>query len=108
MMLSQYSKALEDARTSVQIDANFVKGYIRIAKCCMTLGDVGGAKSALQHASSIDPRNTTLSTERHNLESLEKFQENAEKALSDKDYRKVSMAGRTKNAAMLRVNQLMY
>merc|ERR1712018_849314 len=39
MMLSQYNKALEDAKIAVQLDTNFVKGYMRIAKCCMALGE---------------------------------------------------------------------
>jgi DnaJ family protein C protein 7 len=44
MMLSQHSKALDDAKLSVQLDASFVKGYIRITKCCISLGDIVSAK----------------------------------------------------------------
>ena len=29
MMLAQFARALEDARTSVQLDPQFTKGYIR-------------------------------------------------------------------------------
>ena len=44
MMLSQYQKALEDAKTAVNLDSNFVKGYVRIAKCCVALGEIPSAK----------------------------------------------------------------
>ena len=44
MMLSQYNKALDDAKTAVGLDSNFVKGYVRIAKCCIALGETSSAK----------------------------------------------------------------
>ena len=44
MMLGQFVQALEDARTSVQLDPNFVKGYVRVAKCCVALGELQGAR----------------------------------------------------------------
>ena len=60
MMLSQYQQALEDARTSVSLDSAFVKGYIRIAKCCLTLGDAVSAGQALDKASHIEPKNAAV------------------------------------------------
>ena len=60
MMLSQYTQALEDARASVSLDAAFVKGYIRIAKCCLTLGDAASAGQALDKASEIEPKNAAV------------------------------------------------
>jgi hypothetical protein len=44
MMLGQFVQALEDARTSVQFDPNFVKGYVRVAKCCVALGELHAAR----------------------------------------------------------------
>ena len=44
MMLGQFVQALEDARTSVQLEPNFVKGYIRVAKCCVALGEIHAAR----------------------------------------------------------------
>ena len=49
MMLSQYNKALDDAKTAVGLDANFVKGYVRIAKCCIALGETSSAKQVSLH-----------------------------------------------------------
>ena len=44
MMLSQYQKAMDDAKTAVSLDSNYVKGFVRIAKCCIALGEVQSAK----------------------------------------------------------------
>ena len=44
MMLAQYTKALEDAKTAVSLDSKFVKGFVRIAKCCIALGETPSAK----------------------------------------------------------------
>lgn len=38
LMLGQYKNGLEDARRAVALDLSFVKGYVRIAKCCLALG----------------------------------------------------------------------
>jgi DnaJ family protein C protein 7 len=48
MMLGQFVQALEDARTSVQFDPNFVKGYVRVAKCCVALGELHAARQAIK------------------------------------------------------------
>jgi hypothetical protein len=53
MMLSQYPQALGDAKTSVSLDAAFVKGYYRIAKCCLTLGETVTAGQALDKAAGV-------------------------------------------------------
>lgn len=39
MMLGMYKKALDDAQKAVALDPTFTKGYIRIAKCCIALGN---------------------------------------------------------------------
>ena len=44
MMLGQFVQALEDARTSVTLDPNFVRGYVRVAKCCLALGQLHAAR----------------------------------------------------------------
>ena len=42
-----YLQALEDAKTAVRIDSNFVKGFVRISKCCVALGDTTSAKQVI-------------------------------------------------------------
>jgi cytochrome c-type biogenesis protein CcmH/NrfG len=64
MMLSQYPQALADAKTSVSLDAAFVKGYIRMAKCCLTLGDTVTAGQALDKAAGVEPKNAAVIQER--------------------------------------------
>ena len=49
MMLGQFVQALEDARTSVQLEPNFVKGYIRVAKCCVALGEIHAARQVYKY-----------------------------------------------------------
>ena len=48
MMLCQFSQALDDAKCSVQLDQSFVKGYIRVSKCCVALGDAVSAQQAIE------------------------------------------------------------
>ena len=39
LMLEQYQGALEDAVKSIKLDEQFVKGYLRAAKCHLMLGN---------------------------------------------------------------------
>eukprot|EP00096_Caligus_rogercresseyi_P006504 TRINITY_DN2298_c0_g1_i1.p1 TRINITY_DN2298_c0_g1~~TRINITY_DN2298_c0_g1_i1.p1 ORF type:complete len:706 (-),score=197.83 TRINITY_DN2298_c0_g1_i1:737-2854(-) len=88
MMLGQYSNALEDARRSVSINSEFIKGYVRVAKCCLMLGDVLSAKHAIQQVETLDPGNTSLKAEVLSLEHLENYKSNADAAFRAGDYRK--------------------
>ena len=88
-MLSQFSQALDDAKTSVAIDNAFVKGYIRVAKCCICLGDTTSSHQAIEKALSIEPNNASALQEKNNLISLEQFKDDATNAYNAKDYRKV-------------------
>lgn len=89
-MLAQFNDGLNDAKTCVDLDSNFTKGYIRMIKCCVALGEVASAKQALQKALEIEPDNAGLKVEKTTVETLEKFKEEAQTAYQDKEYRKVS------------------
>lgn len=39
LMLEEYQSALEDAITSIKLDEQFIKGYLRAAKCHLMLGN---------------------------------------------------------------------
>merc|ERR550525_313401 len=39
LMLGQPRQALEDARTSTTLEPTFEKGWTRLARCCVLLGD---------------------------------------------------------------------
>jgi len=88
MMLSQFSQALQDAKTAVQLDRDFVKGYVRVAKCCISLGDVVSADQAIDRVLVLEPANTAVKQEQASLAQLKKFQADTEQAYRVKDYRK--------------------
>eukprot|EP00094_Tigriopus_californicus_P008179 TCALIF_07875-PA protein Name:"Similar to DNAJC7 DnaJ homolog subfamily C member 7 (Homo sapiens)" AED:0.13 eAED:0.13 QI:0/0/0/0.85/0.83/0.85/7/0/529 len=88
MMLAQFNDGLKDAKTCVELDSDFTKGYIRMIKCCVALGEVASAKQALQRALEIEPDNAGLKSEKNSVDSLEKFKNEAQSAFNDKEYRK--------------------
>merc|ERR1719150_2003395 len=89
MMLGQFVQALEDAKTSVQLEPNFVKGYIRVAKCCVALGEIHAARQAINTAVSKNSDDTqTFNLEKTSLEFLDKHDTNVKAAFEQKDYRK--------------------
>jgi len=89
MMLSQYNKALDDAKTTVGLDSDFVKGYVRIAKCCIALGEISSAKQAIQKGLDIDPScKETFDVESKNCHYLERHSDDLDSALEANDYRK--------------------
>lgn len=89
IMLNRYLEALEDSRKSVQLDSNFVKGYIRILKCSIALGDVMAADQAIKKIKELDPFTTAITNEMKCYENLKQYEEEAAKAYEKKDYRKV-------------------
>lgn len=89
MMLGQFVQALEDARTSVQFDPNFVKGYVRVAKCCVALGELHAARQAINTAISINKEDSVkFDIERTSLDFLDKHDSNLRIAFEQRDYRK--------------------
>lgn len=88
MMLGQFGRALEDAKTSVQLDVSFTKGYIRVAKCCIATGDIASARQALETAARLEPNNSGVTQESNSLGLLQKYQTDAQAAFSIGDYRK--------------------
>jgi len=88
MMLAQYSKALDDAKTAVNLDSNFVKGFVRIAKCCIALGETPSAKQAIDQGLTLEPESKAFDTEIQNYQFLEKQHSEIDTAFEAKDYRK--------------------
>lgn len=88
MMMGLYQDALEDARESIRLDGNFAKGYVRIAKCCLALGDLAAALNAINKAEELDPH-SGLANEKRSLQMLQQFAEDMEKSYAKRDYRKV-------------------
>ncbi|XP_071447719.1 dnaJ homolog subfamily C member 7 [Hetaerina americana] len=89
MMLRQYQNALDDARKSISLDPDFVKGHIRLAKCAIALGDIVSAEQALARSLQLEPNNATVAAEMSSLETLRHFEKDALKSYSKREYRKV-------------------
>ncbi|XP_018902985.1 dnaJ homolog subfamily C member 7 [Bemisia tabaci] len=89
LMMGQYKRALEDSKKSVDLDSKFVKGYLRLVKCYIALGDTASAEKTLRQAEEIEPANAAIKTERNNLNTLLNFIQEADKALKKNDYRTV-------------------
>ncbi|XP_060517347.1 dnaJ homolog subfamily C member 7 [Cylas formicarius] len=87
IMLNRYNEALDDSRRSIQLDPNFVKGYIRILKCGIALGDLVTAEGAAKNAERLQPG--SVINEIRSLEKLKQYEADARKAEEAKDYRKV-------------------
>ncbi|KAF7287162.1 tetratricopeptide repeat protein 2 [Rhynchophorus ferrugineus] len=87
IMLNRYRDALEDARKSTQLDSRFVKGFNRIAKCGIALGDLVTAENAVRQAEQLQPGSTTA--EMRAIEKIKYNEKEAVKANESKDFRKV-------------------
>jgi len=88
MMLSQFTQALADAKCSVQLDASFVKGYVRVSKCHVALGDAISAQQAIDKALQIEPNNAAALQEKTSIQQLINYLADYNQAYQAKDYRK--------------------
>jgi len=87
MMIADYKNALADARKSLQIDPIYSKGYIRVSKCCLVLGDLTGAEQAIKKFLELDSTNLALKQEMYNLNILRELDEKATWCYQKHDYR---------------------
>lgn len=87
MMLANYREALNDARKSISLDPKFEKGYLRVAKCCLLLGDLVQTEQIIKRFLEVDSRNTALKGEIQNLKQLRTYEEKALQCYEKQDYR---------------------
>lgn len=87
MMMADYIGALNDARHSLQLDDKFEKGYIRVAKCCLALGDLIGTEQAIKRFLELDATNKALSHEIQSLRTLRELEEKSKTCYDNGDYR---------------------
>lgn len=87
MMMADYTGALNDARHSLQLDDKFEKGYIRVAKCCLALGDLIGTEQAIKRFLELDATNKALSHEIQSLRSLRELEEKSKACYDNGDFR---------------------
>lgn len=91
MMLSNHRAALEDAKTAVRLDDKFEKGYVRVAKCSIALGDLLSCEQAAQRLRELDARAATqqLKGELQQLAQLRSLEQRAMASYEKADYRTV-------------------
>lgn len=101
MMLGRYKDAFDDARKSIQLDDQYLKGYIRVLKCSLALGDIATAEQSINNIKQLsmnantnndDTNNTVLQSIDNEIKSLniiKLYTDEAQKAYEKSDYRKV-------------------
>ncbi|KZC11403.1 DnaJ like protein subfamily C member 7 [Dufourea novaeangliae] len=88
MMLSKYRDALIDAKKSIELDDTFLKGYKRVIRCCLVLGDIIQAETTLAKLLELDPTNEAINAEKLDLQHVQFYFNEAKIAYALKDYRK--------------------
>jgi DnaJ family protein C protein 7 len=88
MMLHQYRLGLDDARKAVSLDRSFARGYIRIAKCSLALGEPAVARNAFSAVRELSINNSAILPEVRKLHVVMKFDIEAKKAYHRQDYKK--------------------
>uniref|UniRef100_A0AAG5DES2 J domain-containing protein n=1 Tax=Anopheles atroparvus TaxID=41427 RepID=A0AAG5DES2_ANOAO len=87
MMRGDYRAALNDVKKAITIDEKYEKGYVRLAKCSLMLGDVIGTEQAIRKFLSFDASNTALRDEIAGLKQLRDYNEKAAACYDSQDYR---------------------
>lgn len=87
MMMGDYRGALKDSRDAVQIDDNFAKGYDRIIKCSLSMGDVVGAELAIKKLSEIGSNNDICNKYEEQCKQLRSLGEKVVQCYDKKDFR---------------------
>lgn len=89
MMLNDFNSALNDSKLAIQLDSTFEKGYIRMAKCNLAMGDIIGTQQAIKCLLQLDSNSKALVLEEKNCKFLKEIEEIAKMAYDKKDYRTV-------------------
>lgn len=88
MMLGNHRAALQDCKTAVRLDDKFEKGYVRMAKCSIALGDLTGFEQAMKRLRELDPRaNVQLKVELQQLAQLRDLEQKAMACYEKEDFR---------------------
>lgn len=91
MMMGDYKGALKDSRDAVGIDMKFEKGYDRIIKCCLALGDIINAEQTIRKLVDIGSNNDICKRYEEQCKQLRTLDEKATQCYEKKDYRTTGM-----------------
>lgn len=87
LMLGECTAAIADSKRSISLDEKFEKGYVRIAKCLIQLGDIVGAEQIIKKYQTIEPKTVALNLEIQNCKALRDYEEKGNAAYEKKDFR---------------------
>lgn len=85
--MGDYKGALKDSRDAIALDKKFEKGYDRIIKCCLSLGDIVGAEQAIKKLVEIGSNNDICSRYEEQCKQLRSLSEKTLQCYGKKDYR---------------------
>lgn len=89
MMMGDYKAALKDSRDAVTLDEKFEKGFDRIVKCCLALGDIVAAEQAIKKLMEIGANNDAYKRYDDQCKQLRVLSEKATHCYDKKDFRTV-------------------
>ncbi|XP_043644416.1 dnaJ homolog subfamily C member 7 isoform X1 [Drosophila teissieri] len=89
MMLLNFNSALTDARHAIRIDPGFEKAYVRVAKCCLALGDIIGTEQAVKMVSELNSQSTAVAGEQTAVQKLRQLEATIQTNYDTKAYRNV-------------------
>ena len=87
MMMGDYKGALRDSRDAVSFDDKFAKGYDRIIKCCLALGDIVGAEQSIKKLAELGSNNDICNKYEEQCKQLRSFDEKITQSYEKKDFR---------------------
>ena len=83
-MLKNYTEALCDAKSAVSLEKKLSKGWLRITRCCVKLGDTIAARKALRKLNHLGEDDIY---EKSNIEEIERLEELSVLAKNRNDYK---------------------
>jgi len=90
MMLRKYKEAQADARAALQIDPNFEKGFLRLIRSTLALGDIVGTEGVLQSLKASNlPFTSVFLEEERRLQNLKAQRAECTVAKEKKEFRKL-------------------
>ncbi|EAR82479.1 serine/threonine protein phosphatase superfamily protein, putative (macronuclear) [Tetrahymena thermophila SB210] len=70
LKLENYGLALEDSKTSIKLDPNFVKGYYREGSAYLALGKLEDARNSFKAAHKLQPKDTDINEKLKKLKQM--------------------------------------
>jgi len=86
LAMHQLEKCVDDSNDAINLDPNFVKGWVRKGRALYYLGRFKEAKQSLQKARDLDSNDSTVRQDLNMIDHVEKTYQEAENYYNAKDY----------------------